>query len=128
MECRDKILSNDYFDILTDFPVSFVETRNLDQCVVSIDNLYTIVYLRRSELSNEDAHLFDYKSVPKLYGLMQQETNPYAFDPNSMIVSGIAQVQTPAAPAVDTDQDSPEAIEAQAKADVAAYQKMMEVC
>ena len=95
MECRDKILSNDYFDILTDFPVSFVETRNLDQCVVSIDNLYTIVYLRRSELSNEDAHLFDYKSVPKLYGLMQQETNPYAFDPNSMIVSGIAQVQRP---------------------------------
>lgn len=42
--------------------------------------------------------------------------------------SGIAQVQTPAAPAVDTDPDSPEAIEAQAKADVAAYQKMMEVC
>ena len=42
--------------------------------------------------------------------------------------SGIAQAQTPAAPAVDTDPDSPEAIEAQAKADVAAYQKMMEVC
>lgn len=42
--------------------------------------------------------------------------------------SGIAQVQTPAAPAVDTDPDSPEAIEAQAKADVAAWQKMMEVC
>ena len=42
--------------------------------------------------------------------------------------SGIAQVQTPAAPDVDTDPDSPEAIEAQAKADVAAWQKMMEVC
>lgn len=42
--------------------------------------------------------------------------------------SDIAQVQTPAAPAVDTDPDSPEAIEAQAKADVAAWQKMMEVC
>ena len=42
--------------------------------------------------------------------------------------SGISQVQTPAAPAVDTDPDSPEAIEAQAKADVATYQNMMEVC
>ena len=42
--------------------------------------------------------------------------------------SGIAQVQTPAAPAQETDPDSPEAIEAQAKADVAAWQKMMEVC
>ena len=41
---------------------------------------------------------------------------------------GIAQVQTPAAPAGDTDPDSPAEIEAQAKADVAAYQKMMEVC
>ena len=42
--------------------------------------------------------------------------------------SGIAQVQTPAAPGQDPDPDSPEAVEAQAKADVAAWQKMMEVC
>lgn len=41
--------------------------------------------------------------------------------------SGIAQVQTPAAPSQDPDPDSPEAVEAQAKADVAAWQKMMEV-
>ncbi len=93
MECVDRILSNDYFDILTDFPVSFVESRNLDQCFVSIEDLYTVVYLRRSELSNQNEHLFDYRSVPKLYGLMQQELNPYEFDPNSLIVSGITQVQ-----------------------------------
>ena len=41
--------------------------------------------------------------------------------------SGIAQVQTPAVPTMDADPNSPKAIEAQAKADVAAYQKMMEV-
>lgn len=93
MDCKDRILSNDYFDILTDFPVAFMESRSLDQCFVSIEDLYTVVYLRRSELSNQNEHLFDYKSVPKLYGLMQQETGPYAFDPNSMIVSGITQVQ-----------------------------------
>lgn len=93
MDCKDRILSNDYFDILTDFPVSFMGARNLDQCFVSIENLYTIVYLKRSELSNPNDYLYDYRSVPKLYGLMQQETNPYRFDPNSMIVSGITQVQ-----------------------------------
>ena len=42
--------------------------------------------------------------------------------------SGIAKVQTPAAPTKETDPDSPEAITAQAKADVAAFEKMMEVC
>ncbi len=41
--------------------------------------------------------------------------------------SGIPKVQTPAAPATETDPDSPEAITAQAKADVEAFQKMMEV-
>lgn len=41
--------------------------------------------------------------------------------------SGIAQVQTPAAPQQETDPESPEAIEAQARADVEAFEKMKEV-
>lgn len=41
--------------------------------------------------------------------------------------SGIAQVQTPAAPAAETDPDSPDAVSAQARADVAAFQEMKEV-
>ncbi len=93
MDCKDRILSNDYYDILTDFPVSFMEAANLDQCFVNIENLYNVVYLNRSELSNRNEYFYDYRSVPKLYGLMQQDTNPYRFDPNSMIVSGITQVQ-----------------------------------
>ncbi len=93
MDCRSKILSNDYLDILTDFPVSFVEARELDQCVVDIENLYNIVYLNRSEVPDTNEYFFDYKSVPKLYGLMQQETGAGGFDPGSMIASGIAQVQ-----------------------------------
>ena len=40
--------------------------------------------------------------------------------------SGIAKVQTPAAPTKETDPNSPEAIMAQAKADVAAFEKMMD--
>lgn len=93
MDCKDRILSNDYYDILTDFPLSFMEASNLDQCFVNIENLYNVVYLNRSELSNINSYLFDYRGIPKLYGLMQQEINPRSFDPNSMIVSGITQVQ-----------------------------------
>ena len=40
-----------------------------------------------------DEYIFEYKSVPKLYGLMQGETGERSFDPNSLIVSGITQVQ-----------------------------------
>lgn len=93
MDCKERILSNDYYDILTDFPLSFMEAANLDQCFVNIENLYNVVYLNRSELSNKNEYFYDYRSIPKLYGLMQQEMNPYRFDPNSMIVSGITQVQ-----------------------------------
>ena len=93
MDCKDKILSNDYYDILTDFPLSFMEAASLDQCFVNIENLYNVVYLNRSELSNANEYFYDYRGIPKLYGLMQQETPPYRFDPNSMIVSGITQVQ-----------------------------------
>lgn len=93
MDCKDRILSNDYFDILTDFPVGFAEARSLDMCYSQIGNQYSIIYLNRSALTDVNKHLFDYKSVPKLYGLMQQEEIARGFDPNSMIVSGITQVQ-----------------------------------
>lgn len=92
MDCKERILSNDYYDILTDFPLSFMEAADQDQCFVNVDNLYNVVYLNRSELSNANEYFYAYRSVPKLYGLMQQE-DLYRFDPNSMFVSGIAQVQ-----------------------------------
>lgn len=41
--------------------------------------------------------------------------------------SNVGQVQTPAAPQTETDLESPDAISAQAKADVAAFEKMKEV-
>lgn len=93
MDCKDKILSNDYFDILTDYPVAMMNMFNLDMCYTRIGNLYSVVYLNRSDLDNTNEYFFDYKSVPKLYGLMQQGEISYSFDPNSMIVSGITKVQ-----------------------------------
>lgn len=87
-DCKEAILSNEYYDVITDLPV------NLDICYHNIDNLYNIVYLDRSDLVSINDYLFDYRSVPNLYGLMQNERNAGGgFDPNSLIVSGITQIQ-----------------------------------
>lgn len=93
MDCKNRILSNNYYDILTDFPLVYVNARVLDQCYINIGGMYNIVYLNRNELSDANDYFYDYRSVPKLYGLMQQESAPYDFDPDSLIASGILQAQ-----------------------------------
>lgn len=93
MDCGDRILSEHYFDVITDFPVSLLENNTYDLCYVNIDNFYNIVYINESNIRNANEYIFDYNSVPKLYGLMQEESIARDFDPNSLIVSGITQVQ-----------------------------------
>lgn len=92
MDCKDRILSNNYYDIITDFPINLQAYEYLDLCYANIDNLYNIVYISRQSVRNANHNFFDYKGVPKLYGLMQ-EGGDGGFDPNSLIVSGITQVQ-----------------------------------
>ena len=93
MDCKDRILSNNYYDIITDFPINLQAYEYLDLCYANIDNLYNIVYISRHSVRNANHNFFDYKGVPKLYGLMQGEGGDGGFDPNSLIVSGITQVQ-----------------------------------
>lgn len=94
MACRDSILSNEYFDVITDYAVSrFTEERGVD-CYISVEDYYNIVYLNRQALPNANEYFFDHRAMPKLYGLMQEpEAAGGSFDPNSLIVSGITQVQ-----------------------------------
>lgn len=94
MDCRGRILSDEYFDVITDFQLNIPEEDEFyDLCYFNIENLYNIVYISRAAVRNSDDYIFDYKGLPKLYGLMQQETAGQSFDPNSLIVSGITQVQ-----------------------------------
>ena len=89
------ILSNDYYDVITDFPVRMLEESETQLCYANIENLYNIVYFSRLDVISADSYFFEYRSVPKLYGLMQTEHIAAGFDPNSLIVSGITQVQRP---------------------------------
>lgn len=94
MECRDSILSNEYYDVITDFNVNPIETRQYVACNINIEDLYNVVYLNRQFLANANDYFFSHRSMPKLYGLMQEPVAGGAsFDPNSLIVSGITQVQ-----------------------------------
>ena len=95
VDCKDMILSNDYYDVITDFPIRMLEESNTDLCYANIENLYNVVYFSRLDVLSAESYFFEYRSVPKLYGLMQAEPIAAGFDPNSLIVSGITQVQRP---------------------------------
>ncbi len=88
MECRERIVSNDYYDVITDFPIQTLEVDGYDACYVNVESLFNIVYISRRDVTEASGYFFEYRSVPKLYGLMQG-----AFDPNSLIASGILRVQ-----------------------------------
>ncbi len=85
------VLSNNVYDYITDFPIGAVENYEPNFCYADIEQLYNIVYISKSRIPNIDVTLFEYQSIPKLYGLMQTGT----FDPTSLIASGITQIQRP---------------------------------
>lgn len=114
MDCRERILSNDYRDIITDYPIRLDPGEGLDICYVNVGNAYNLVYINRIGLPPLMETLYEYQNTPKLYGLMQitggnadggnaagnlrqgaNQGSAEVFDPGSLVASGIAQVQRP---------------------------------
>lgn len=91
MDCREKVLSDNVYDYITDFPVAGMGSEAAAFCYADIEKLYQILYIDRDDVPNRDVAFFAYQSIPKLYGLMQMGT----FDPTSLIASGITQIQRP---------------------------------
>ena len=96
MDCREMILSEDTYDIITDFSASEF-LRDETDCYESIGEEFLILYLNSLGIRSPEIDFFPYHNMPKLYGLMQLETPPgnAPFDPSSLIASGITQVQRP---------------------------------
>lgn len=97
MPCREQIVSDQTYDYITDFPIENTGDLTPVTCYESIDDAFNIVYLNRNLVPNLEVNFFEYQSIPKLYGLMQQPggsgANPQVFDPTSLVASGILQVQ-----------------------------------
>lgn len=97
MDCRERILSNNYADIITDYPISPQIAATMDLCYINLDNLYNIVYINRMGLLPLPDNIYTYHNMPKLYGLMQLQSgeNTAPFDVGSLAAAGITQVQRP---------------------------------
>lgn len=96
MACREQILSEDFGEALIDFRSAGDELDGMDYCVEMIDEQFAVLYFRRSGLVPVSVSKYTYNSIPKLYGLMQEETSAAReYDPVNLIKSGISEVQKP---------------------------------
>lgn len=98
--CREKILSNDYADLIIDFELTEellnMDTTNLDYCYRQIDRGLGLVFTRRNQLEPIGLLNYSYQRLPNLFGLQELVTESVGgtFDPTPLISSGIQDVQS----------------------------------
>lgn len=98
--CKEKILSEDYFDWVIDFSLSEVLSEDMlqkgDFCYQEIEGEFGIVTINKNQLPDGGISTVDYYYFPQLYGLEQEETefgNRNEFNPQPLSVSGIIRAQ-----------------------------------
>ena len=103
--CREKIVSEDTYSFITDFPLTGLPGLGEAFCYANVDGLYNILYVEQQVLSVLALEAYQYQSIPKLYGLMQVDgaatfdlddlvvSDVGRFSPDALIASGITQVQ-----------------------------------
>lgn len=96
MDCRERILSNNYFDIITDYAVSKEFADNYDMCYTNVSGIYNLIYINRIGIPSLIDNFYDYQNIPNLYGLMEisaAQNGSALFDANDLYKSGILQAQ-----------------------------------
>lgn len=95
MTDREKIISDDYYDVLSDFtrPENLpAEVR--DYVYQRIDQNLGVTYINKEELERIGFRDFTYRSIPKIYGLSDAEpAGGSGFDPTPLLQSGVLQTQ-----------------------------------
>lgn len=93
MTDREKIISNDFYDLVIDFRVSAGLGEELADAVFQpVDGQIGVAYVNRAVTPPMSVSNFTYPAIPKIYGLMQNRFGGN-FDPTQLIQSGITQVQ-----------------------------------
>lgn len=95
MDCRQKILSNEYADLITDYVVAdeLSGTSPIDFCFHGIDENYGVVNVNRHMVPPMSIGYYGYSAIPALYGLMQVGED--IFNPENLAQTGSIRVQNP---------------------------------
>lgn len=99
VSCKDRILSNDYADLIIDFELTEelldMETNNLDYCYRQIDRGLGLVFTARNQMEPVGLLNYSYQRIPSLFGLQELTTEVVSvpFDAAPLINSGILKVQ-----------------------------------
>lgn len=91
MTCKEKILSNSFVDLITDFeiPEEYIRDENNDRACFEVAGAgYYVMHVRNDIVPPVGVSNQTYHFIPKLYGLMQEN-----FDPIALIETGILQTQ-----------------------------------
>jgi len=68
---RNKIISNDYADLIVEYSKNLLELLNLkNETINYIDSKYAVVYIRADKVTQQFIHEKDYSVIPKLLGLL----------------------------------------------------------
>lgn len=95
MTCKEKILSNEYADLITDYVVAdeLSGTSPMDFCFHGIDDGYGVANVNRNMIPPMSIWYFGYSAIPALYGLMQIGDD--IFNPENLAQTGSIRVQNP---------------------------------
>ncbi len=107
MDCKEKIVSDEYADFIIDFPLEDIldaENGSFDYCYQAVDGRIGILSINRNQLPDATLLSNDYASLPDLLGLQQESIEDAlmqengsiageAYDPTPLIASGITTVQ-----------------------------------
>ena len=78
MTCREKILSEDYADLLLRFTLSqnLLPEYQSDSCYVRVEGDISVVYLSLAEAGEIQISTLTYQSIPQIFGLMMDGMQP----------------------------------------------------
>lgn len=99
VSCKERILSNDYADLILDFELTEelrnIDTTNIDYCYRQIDRGLGLVFTRRNQMEPVGLLNYSYQRIPSLFGLQELSTESVGgvFDPAPLVSSGIMEVQ-----------------------------------
>lgn len=105
MDCKERILSDDYLDIVVDFPVDILLEEGADICYIPLGEGYSVLYDNRLTAQERWRGPYQYRFTPKVYGLMELADSDMGkemsaaqlyqepFDSTPLVSSGILSVQ-----------------------------------